>query len=141
MVHQLISASEFVFVNCERGLRRNNCTDTNLDQKKPNLFSSFLSTTRICLKSFISDQCAWLWGLRLKIDLKHSRETVSAPQSTAASKRHLFVVGSLDKHMQNLKELNSPVTHFACGANCPCQERAIFPTARTARSGAKRGLF
>ena len=40
------------------------------------------------------------------------RNIVSAPQSTAASfvrrefKRHLFVVGSLDKQMQNEKEPN-----------------------------------
>ena len=36
--------------------------------------------------------------------LAHARETVGAPRRPE-SKRHLFVVGSLDKHMQNEKGL------------------------------------
>jgi undecaprenyl pyrophosphate synthase len=60
------------------------------------------------------------------------------------SKRHLFVVDSLDKHMQNEKErreLPEPgARNFACGANylLPCTRGgSILPAAQSTRTSAK----
>ena len=71
--------------------------------------------------------------MRLKRDQTHARETVSAPQFTAASaaresKRHLFVVDSLAKHIQNEKELIRlrPAALHACGANYTRARSAQF---------------
>ena len=56
------------------------------------------------------------------------RNIVSAPQSTAASfvrrefKRHLFVVGTLDKQMQNEKELIRLASAGVGGLFCICVE-------------------
>ena len=73
-------------------------------------------------------------------ETKHTREKSSARLSPRLprrreSKRHLFVVDSLDKHMQNEKELirlrrfmpaarttlHQGGSNFACGANYPHQ--------------------
>ena len=65
----------------------------------------------------------------MKRDQAHARETVSVPQSTAASAPAgiqatficgIYVVDSLDKHMQNKKEL--------------IRLRRFMPAARTTRA-------
>ena len=52
------------------------------------------------------------------------------------------MVNSLDKHIQNEKELIRPVVEpFACGANYPSQERAIFLQRELPAQALKGGLF